>query len=72
MKKIHQAINIAFSGLCFVIISLLLIHSSPTWAQDPGVSDTIVTDSILIRNVYLVGIAGDGGSTKNWGRTQYY
>jgi len=64
MKKIYQAKRISFSGLCFVIMSLLLVHSGPLRAQNVNESDTSAffiqnsqeaVDSLLIKNVYLIG-----------------
>ncbi|TFH38307.1 MAG: hypothetical protein E4G95_03875 [Bacteroidia bacterium] len=48
----------AFSAIAYALVFTLIIHSGPIRAQDLSGSDTIATDSILIRNVYLVGIAG--------------
>ena len=64
MWKNHQSQGIAFSVVGFVIISLLLIHSGPISAQGVSESDTAkfftqntqkAVDSLLIRNVYLIG-----------------
>ncbi|TFG88375.1 MAG: hypothetical protein E4H16_05170, partial [Candidatus Atribacteria bacterium] len=67
MRKNHQSRGWASSLACSAILFLLLLHSGSLWAQDVSESDTssafeqselLKSDSVLITNVYLVGIAG--------------
>ena len=58
MWKTYPLRDNAFSLLAIAIVFTLLLHSAPIRAQDPVGSDPLASDSILIRNVYLVGIAG--------------
>ncbi len=67
MRKKHQSSGFAFSVVCCVLASVLLFQTGPIRAQGVSGSDSakpseqtakMETDSILIRNVYLLGIAG--------------
>ena len=58
MWKNHLSKDKAFSVIAYALVFTLITLNAPIGAQDLSGSDSIAADSILIRNVHLIGVAG--------------
>ena len=58
MWKNYLSKDKAFSVIAYALLFTLITLNAPIGAQDLSGSDSIAADSLLIRNVHLVGVAG--------------